>query len=141
MRTRLGILFFNVVIGHLASSEVCGLLGNGRTVRFAVPANRHPCFLISVTAGRPIQVVVDQPQDIEIHSYHEGIETVTDSFQFGPETLTLSDVGAYRVEIRTVTGSPPIAYTFIMLRTVPALHSSDDWARAEILATLSKRTE
>ncbi|MEI9975272.1 MAG: hypothetical protein WDO73_26355 [Ignavibacteriota bacterium] len=74
--------------------------------------------------------VVDGPEQDEV-----------DGFEFGTETLTLQAPGRYRVEVAPVDATSGAPSNFLMSRRSIPLQVAQLWHRAEISATVSKRTK
>ena len=137
----LGLLLFGLAIARGASTAGCLPLNIGQTVHFSASPIWSVCFVVTVTAGNPTQLVVEQPEDLQIRARSGTMEIIVDGFQFGPETLTITEARQYRIEIRTLSPAvqmPPIA---IVSRKVPTLDVALDWIQAEMQATLSKQSE
>lgn len=141
MRTFVGLVLSNLAVASGASLAGCLPLNTGQTLKFSALPKHPACFIVTIAAGESAQVVVEQPEDLEIRARRGATETIADGFQFGPETLTLAAAGQYRIEVRATPPAVRLPLTSIMLRKVPPLHAALEWVQAEAQATTSKRSE
>ncbi|MBZ5494491.1 MAG: CHAT domain-containing protein [Acidobacteriia bacterium] len=98
------------------------------------------CFTVTVAAGEPTQLLLDQPIDLEMRVTGNAAGTRVDSFEIGIETLTFTEPGDYRVEVRAVhamTGPLP----FSIVRWTLDAQKAESWKEAETWATHSKKSK
>jgi CHAT domain-containing protein/Tfp pilus assembly protein PilF len=116
------------------SGASCIPLGAGQTAQGS-------CFLVSVSAGEPAMLSVEQPIDLEIRV--DG-QTASDGFSSGRETATLIISGNYQIEVRAVSDHPQPtekhAAKFLMSRSALSLQDAAIRRKAEENATIAKRT-
>lgn len=102
-------------------------------------SRRTICFSVEVKPGEPEQLLLDQPEDMEMRLIGGPAERFVDSFDIGVETLTIVEPGAYRVEVRKVESSTS-ALTLSIVRWKLDTQKASAWEQAEMWATMSKRT-
>ena len=124
----------------VGAPRACPALSPGQTLRAHVSSGHAACFAVAIEEGEETQLSAEQPVDLELRISGGTAQSVTDGFEFGTETLTILSAGHYRVEVRPVGASPRSAWTFSMSRRPVPLHLAQMWQRAEISATVSKRT-
>lgn len=120
--------------------STCLMLSPGQTLRAHASSHRPACFLVTVESEEQTQLAVEQPVDLTLRISEGGEETVADGFEFGIETLTLLAPGRYRVEVRPFDAADGSSRTFSMSRRTVPLQLAENWRRAEISATDSKRS-
>ncbi len=138
-------LLLRLLVGILATpcgapAVGCSVLSVGQTVKASLSPSHPVCFQVNVAPGDATRLIAEQPEDLQIQAGTETSRTVVDSFEFGPETLTLRAPGRYRIEVRAV---PPLKHPpliFMMSRKAVSLREAAGWARAEGQTTVSKRT-
>jgi CHAT domain-containing protein/tetratricopeptide (TPR) repeat protein len=96
--------------------------------------------LVTVETGEAVQLSAEQPVDLAFRIGDGAMQTVNDGFEFGKETLTILAAGRYRVDVRPVGAPAGPAWTFSMSRSTVPLQLAQDWRRAEVSATGSKRS-
>jgi tetratricopeptide (TPR) repeat protein len=126
--------------GVLSAAPVCPVLAPDQIARIRVSAMASACFWVTVETGRAAQLTAEQPVDMALRSIEGGVETLTDGFEFGSETLTIVEPGRYRVDVRPVDAPAGTTWTLSMSRSTVPLQRAVDFRRAEVSATMSKRT-
>ncbi len=121
------------------TSHPCFPLQAERPVKRNLLSHHTICFSLEVKPGEPAQLLLDQPEDLEIRLIGGPTERLVDSFDVGVETLTITEPGAYRVEVRKVESSASALTLSIVWWKLKSPKASA-WEQAEILATTSKRT-
>jgi CHAT domain-containing protein/Tfp pilus assembly protein PilF len=126
----------------LPPTIVCPELIAGKPISVANSPTRPACVMVRVGHGEALQVVADYPEDVALDESGEGPELLVDSFEFGRETLTLSDAGQYRIEIRPAGETPKNARLTVLMSLNPLpLRTAAVWQEAELAATQSKRSK
>jgi CHAT domain-containing protein/tetratricopeptide (TPR) repeat protein len=120
----------------------CPELIAGKSISVSNSPTRPACVMVSVSQGQPLRVFADYPEDVALYVSGEGPEFLVDSFEFGPETLTLSAAGQYRIEIRPAGETPKNARLTVLASLNPLpLQAAAAWQEAELAATRSKRSK
>jgi CHAT domain-containing protein/Tfp pilus assembly protein PilF len=120
----------------------CPELVVGKSISVANSPARPACVMVSVAQGQALQVIADYPEDVALHVNREGPEFLVDGFEFGRETVTLSAVGQYRIEIRPSGETPKNARLKVLMSLNPLpLQAAAAWQEAESAATQSKRSK
>jgi len=118
----------------------CPPLRSGQTIRHENSGSAANCVLVDVAPGEATQVIVSQPEDIEIRLRNGETSGVADGFDFGSETMTIVTPGQNYVEVRQAASSGKGRLSFVMSRTPLPLPRALVLHEAEILATNSKRS-
>lgn len=120
-------------------NPTCPALKPGQTITARISFKHLACVSAEVEDGQAQQIVVTQPEDLEIHVSAEHFERLVDEFDIGNETVTLRTPGSYRIEIGRV--KPGRETLTISASTQPlSLAQAEVWEKAEKLATMSKRS-
>ena len=117
----------------------CVPLDEGHPTRVAVSDNQSQCYAISVLTQGGAQVSVEQPVDFVI-ILTKPFRTIADSFEFGPETLSLEGPGEYLIELRPVVPSSK-SLSVLMTRRPISLQEVQLFRTAEKTATRGKRDQ
>lgn len=91
------------------------------------------CFTFAAAARNPTRWTFSQPADIAIRIVGPAGEVVVDAFEFGPETVTLTEPGLYRFEVTGGNRAP-----------IPLPVSAETgriWQAAERLSSSARRTK
>lgn len=122
------------------SGPVCPVLKPGQTIKLLVSSAHAGCFSLQVAPHEAQQLIVNQPQDLEIHVRGKAFERLVDEFDMGNETVTLQTAGFYRVE---VGGVEPLRGVITISAFTRSLSLPQAAAReeAERWATMSKRSK
>ncbi len=99
-----------------------------------------PCFLIEVTKEHPVQLTVSQPKDLAVQVSGGGREFIVDSFEFGPETVSLAQPGLYTLTVRPSDALLKDDWTFTLSLAEVSAESAAAWQSAERGATASKKS-
>jgi CHAT domain-containing protein/tetratricopeptide (TPR) repeat protein len=105
-----------------------------------LPPHQSSCFTVKVEPGEAAQLLLDQPIDLEMRLIGQAAETRADGFDMGIETLTITEPGDYRIEVRAVdpmTGQVP----FSIVRWKLEARKAAAWRQAETWATISKESK
>lgn len=138
MNLSLALFFVFPTISLCASGIDCPILHLAETLQLSLSPKQSACVAVNVTNPEAAQAVFDQPVDLEFRIFHDNDVVLIDSFQFGPETLTLNGNGRYQIEVRAKSPSLHTMPTSVMLRNLSSLHPSAQWSEAERMATRSK---
>ncbi|MDX1984861.1 MAG: CHAT domain-containing tetratricopeptide repeat protein [Bryobacteraceae bacterium] len=96
------------------------------------------CFLLSVDAFTAVRVRLDQPIDLSVVTRkvdelpgkaHHAVRV--DAFDFGPETVTLSGAGTYRLEVQEVNHRAGGKFTARIEAITCGLEEAGRWRDAE----------
>jgi CHAT domain-containing protein/Tfp pilus assembly protein PilF len=122
------------------AGSVCVPVHSGESVKISTSRKAPACLLVEIApADDATQLVAQQPQDLEIDVTDGHTRTLSDGFEFGPETATILNAGTYRVSVRPLdAGTSSLSLT--MSRKVLPLQQAARWRNAENLATNSKHT-
>lgn len=121
------------------SHRCSSLLVNTPQKRVLLPQQPY-CFIVTVAAGAPAQVLLDQPIDLEMRLIGKSAEIRVDGFDMGIETLTITEPGDYRIEIRAVKpASSPVPFSIVRWRL--EAQKAAAWQEAEAWATISEKTK
>ena len=118
----------------------CRVLLPDQLVRVRISTRNPACFWVTVETGEAAQLTAEQPVDLALGIGDGAVQTGTDGFEFGTETLTILAAGRYRVDVRPVDASVGPAWTLSMSRSTVPLQRAQEWRRAEVSATDSKRS-
>jgi tetratricopeptide (TPR) repeat protein len=105
-----------------------------------VSAASPACFWVTVEHGEATQMTVEQPVDLTFRFGDGAVQNAIDGFEFGKETLTILAAGRYRVDVQAVAATAAPAWSLSMSRRAIPLQQAEDWQRAEVSATTSKRS-
>jgi tetratricopeptide (TPR) repeat protein/CHAT domain-containing protein len=119
---------------------VCVPLQETNSISLSVPRSGSACVTVDVRSEQPIQLMVEQPVDLEIELTSGATQIVFDSFEFGLETATISERGTYRVVLRQVDKSGS-SVSLHVSRKFMSLQQSIQMRKAETMATIAKRSE
>jgi CHAT domain-containing protein/tetratricopeptide (TPR) repeat protein len=123
------------VLPALSQAQECPALRAGLPSHASVAPDRPACLTIDI-GYEPLQLMVDQPVDVEIRIAGKR----TDAFTLGPESATFATPGQYRVEIRQVNREPRrVSSVAVSLRAVDA-HRVLAWSGAEEAGTRAKQS-
>lgn len=122
-------------------TSACSELAPRKPVSAIASPNHPACIRVDVSSGEAVQVVATQHDDVALHVSGEGQDTVIDGFEFGRETLTISNPGHYRIEILPAGATPKNTHLTVPMSiiTLP-LQIAGEWQTAEISATESKKS-
>ena len=135
---RIALLAF---AGVFPLAGACPALDSGQSVRKVIMPAAGVCFVVSVDPGEATQIVASQPADIEIHLKNGDTSILIDSFEFGPETITILLPGQNHLEVRFLPGTAAATGgTILMSRTSLSLQAARSFRNAENQATHSKRS-
>jgi len=141
MRFRLAVgLFIVPLFGVAAETPACSQLPLQGTLRTRISAKRPACFRLHLPSGQATQLFVNQPINLEIHVVGKAHEFLVDSFNFGPETVTIPFSGDFRIEVRSASEAKNTA-TFVMSRKAISLPAAIKWRQSEQMATLNRTAE
>jgi len=102
--------------------------------------NQPYCFLVRVAAGEPAQLLLDQPIDLEMRVTYNDAESRVDGFDMGIETLTFTEPGDYRIEVRALDAmTGPLSFSIVRWKL--AAQKAEAWKEAETWATRSKKSK
>ena len=119
----------------------CPALDPGKSIRKLITPAASVCFVVRVAPGEAAQIVTSQPADIEIHLENGDTSILIDSFEFGPETITIPFPGQNHLEVRLLAGTPTGPSRIILMsRTSLSLQAAQTFRYAENQATNSKRS-
>ena len=122
------------------ASFPCLMLSTGRPVPAHVSKSIAACFWVTVKSGEATKLTAEQPADLTLRVSDVTVNTISDGFEFGTETLTILAPGRHRIDVQAVDVPAGSTWNFSMsCRSVP-LQEAEMWRRAEISATDSKRT-
>ena len=121
------------------SLEPCTVLANAATARLRIPPGGSACFTARVAPAQATQLTANQPSDLALLVTGPSGSSTIDSFQFGPETATLTQPSDFRIDVRQVSGSPPTSILFVMSSKGLPLQTGLRWREAEEKATVAAR--
>ncbi len=121
----------------LSGATDCLPLPGGRSVTTAAgPVG--PCFTFTIKPGEAAEIVADQPVDLAFRLTANGKTATVDSFDFGPETVSIAAPGQYRLEVRPASSDIAASFVFTMSRKAVSLQEASIRHSAEDAATKAK---
>lgn len=137
----MGLLACVIVLQSPLAWSGCLTLGSGVRLHASTSSRQPACIFVSVNGETPTRITVEQPEDLELTIKLDGSpDRRVDSFQFGPESLTLYRGGEYRIEVRPTASTPSTELTFKIWREETPSNEAALWELAEAQATLSKKS-
>lgn len=118
----------------------CMVLDEGHSTRVVISTMKPQCYRITVPTQTGTQVSVEQPIDLAIFSANSAAQATADSFEFGPETLSLEGPGEYLIELRPAVSSPK-SLSVLMTRRPISLQEVRLFRTAEEAATRGKHDQ
>lgn len=120
-----------------AAPGPCVALTSSGEVQLRISKRSSPCVRVAIDPGVAIQLAVEQPIDIALRVN----DSTVDAFEFGRETVTISQPGLHKVDVELVAndGTNSSWKLSVSYRTV-SLQEAESWRQAEFLASQSKRT-
>jgi CHAT domain-containing protein/Tfp pilus assembly protein PilF len=121
-------------------SRLCSALREDTPQKHVLLPRRPTCFLVTVPAGEPAQLLLDQPIfDLEMRLTGKAAEIRADGFDIGSETLTITEPGNYRVEVRAIDPpAAPVPFSIVRWKLDP--RKAEAWRQAETWAAISKKS-
>lgn len=119
--------------------HACVALQPEKPEKRVLSSQHSVCFSVEVKFSEPAQLLLDQPEDLEMRLIGGPTNRLVDSFDMGVETLTIPEPGVYQIDVRKVS-SFTRAFTLSIVRWKLETQKASAWEQAEIWATNSKRT-
>lgn len=126
------------IVPDVALGDSCLQIRQDQTLKMIASPRQPTCAVVRVDPGEASQITVDQPEDLIIRIHGGAREAKVDAFDFGPETVTLSVEGTYRIEVLSESTALSTPLLFNMSRKALALQEAAAFETAELQTTKAK---